>query len=227
MNTKINKFLQNDLLITIISFVYNIVFSKMILIRSQVCQIDIRRAFIRNSKVKINGIDNKIIIGQKSWLKDCKIIIIGNGNQISINSNCRLSNVTLWIEDDCGKITIDSNTTMEGGSIAVSEGTEICIGKDCMLSYGIDIRSGDSHGIFTMDGQRINQSENISIGNHVWIGADATILKGSKIPSGSVIGHSSFVCSILNQTNSIYAGMPATLKKTGIKWSRQKNILEV
>lgn len=96
-----------------------------------------------------------------------------------------------------------------------------------MLSYGIDIRSGDSHGIFTMDGQRINQSENISIGSHVWIGADATILKGSKIPSGCVIGHSSFVCSILNQTNSIYAGMPASLKKTGIKWSRQKNILEV
>ena len=226
MTAKTKKILHNNLILTIVSFAYNVVFSKLMFIRSKICLIEIKRAFIKCSKVKIGGIGNKIIIDKQSWLKNCRIVIIGNDNHIHIKDNCRLSNVTLWIEDDNGKILIDSNTTMEGGSIAASEGTAISIGKDCMLSYGIDIRSGDSHGIFTMEGQRINQSENISIGSHVWIGANATILKGSKIPSESVIGHSSVVNSVLNQSNSIYAGIPAILKKTGIKWSRHKNCFE-
>ncbi len=222
MKQRIKSLLRNRLLRTLVSFVYNVLFSKMAIICKKNCIIDIRKAFVKCDSVRINGGGNRIEVGNNCRLKNCSITIIGNDNKIIIKENCRLNNVILWIEDDHGKIYIDEETTMEGGSIAVSEGTEITIGNDCMLSYGIDIRSGDSHGIYNMQGHRINKGKNILIGTHVWIGAGVTVLKGSVIPSGCVIGHSSLVSSVLSQSNSVYAGIPAALKKSCIEWSRSK-----
>jgi acetyltransferase-like isoleucine patch superfamily enzyme len=141
-----------------------------------------------------------------------------------IKDNCRLNNTTLWLEDNNNCITIGDNTTMEGGSIAATEGTHIILGNDCMLSFDVDIRSGDSHGIFSSDKGRLNPAGNIMIGNHVWVGAKATILKEAAIPDGCIIGHSSLVTKKFTSQRSIYAGNPAKFIKENIIWSRNKQL---
>ncbi len=65
--------------------------------------------------------------------------------------------------------------------LACIEGTSIEIGEDCMFSANIVFRTGDSHSIINSDGQRINASKSICIGNHVWIGNTVIVNKGVKV----------------------------------------------
>lgn len=58
----------------------------------------------------------------------------------------------------------------------------------------------------------------IIVKNHVWIGAKSTILKGTKIVDGSVIGAGSLCTGLLSDEKSIYAGQPAKLIKKNINW---------
>ena len=51
----------------------------------------------------------------------------------------------------------------------------------------------------------------IIVKDHVWIGAKSTILKGTKIVDGSVIGAGSLCTGLLSDEKSIYAGISALL----------------
>lgn len=106
-----------------------------------------------------------------------------------------ISNTFFCCEDDGRTIIIGNDFTMEGGEIAAIEGCKVDeIGADCMFSAGIDIRNGDSHVVLSKaTGQRINESHDISIGNHVWLTRNVSVLKGALIAEGCVIGHSSVV----------------------------------
>ena len=60
-------------------------------------------------------------------------------------------------------------------------------------------------------------SENIFIGNDVWICNRYTILKGSYLPNRSIVSTNSLVNKNFKSepNNSIYAGIPAKFIKTG------------
>ena len=91
-----------------------------------------------------------------------------------------------------------------------------------MLSSGIDIRNGDSHSIIDLkSNKRVNYAKDVFIDNHVWIGADVRILKGSKINTGSVIASNSVVTQEVPR-NCVAGGIPAKAIKENINWSRDK-----
>lgn len=220
MNSIIIKLIRSKKFSNALSYIYNLIYSKIPLYKSNF-KSSTRGAFIRLKRFRIKGKNNLIHIGVGTKLHGCKIIISGSNNILHIDRKCRLCNTTLWIDDDNNEIIINEFTTIEGGSIAAMEGTKIHLGRDCMLSLNIDIRSGDSHAIYSQN-NRINKSKDIRIGNHVWIGARSTILKGSYIADGSIIGHSSIVNKNLFEPNSIYVGQPARKVKDGIEWTRER-----
>lgn len=78
--------------------------------------------------------------------------------------------------DDGSNVTIESNTTINGAEFWITEGMNITIGEDCMFAKNIELRTGDNHAIF-QGNKRLNKGGSISIGNHVWIGANAKIMK--------------------------------------------------
>lgn len=104
------------------------------------------------------------------------------------------NNLNILIMDDGSNVTIESNTTINGAEFWITEGMNITIGEDCMFAKNIELRTGDNHAIF-QGNKRLNKGGSISIGNHVWIGANAKIMKGVVIPSG--ISH--WQCFISNQ----------------------------
>ncbi len=101
----------------------------------------------------------------------------------------------------------------------------IIIGKDCMLSSGVNLWPSDAHVIFDKNNNIINRPKNksIIIGDHVWIGYGSTILKNTKIPSGCIIGAGSIVTGKFNHPNSIIAGSGSNLRevKYNINWDRR------
>ena len=91
-----------------------------------------------------------------------------------------------------------------------------------MQSSEIRISATDSHSIVDKNnGYRLNYSKDIVIGNHVWIGARSTILKGVTINEGAIIGASSLVTKNV-LANTIVGGVPAKLIKVGIEWKRER-----
>lgn len=181
-------------------------------------------AFLKNINIHIEGKYNYITIAPFSRLKNCKIYIKGDNCKITIGGGkTHITNTTLWCEDNNSSIIIGKDFTIESGHIASTEGCKIEIGDDCMFSNNIEIRNGDSHSIISLENQkRINQSCNIKIGNHIWLTAGVTVLKGVEIADDIVIGNKAIITKSLNEKNSIYAGIPAKLIKTNISWSREK-----
>lgn len=90
----------------------------------------------------------------------------------------------------------------------------ISIGQGCAISWDVTLLDGDFHSI---DGKP--SSSPIEIGDDVWIGCGAMILKGTSIGSGSVVAAGA-VCSGKYPSNSLIGGVPAKVIRRNISWAR-------
>ena len=109
--------------------------------------------------------------------------------------------------------------------------SQLFIGEEVMISFDVMIFSGDGHSIFQkVDGRYKLQSRcdtnKIVIGDHVWIGYGAKILKGTEIGDGSVVGAGAIVNKKF-PNNVIITGIPARIIKTDIAWSRGSQFPEL
>ena len=170
------------------------------------------------------GKGNSVIINKGSSLTNCNIRFYGNSCTLHIGENVNISDNDFWFEDDGGSISIGNGTTTESGcKFASCEGKKIEIGRDCMFSHDVDVRNTDSHSILNEKGERINPSADITIGEHVWVGIRSTILKGSIIPSNSIVAAQSLVTNSLKASeHTLIAGIPAEVRKTNISWTRDR-----
>lgn len=96
-------------------------------------------------------------------------------------------------------------------------GKSITFGDDCILGWNVHIRDCDGHSLF-QNGVRINPNKAVQIGNHVWIGQDVKILKGTVIPENSVIAMNSCVTKSFTEPKTIIGGYPAKVIKQNVDW---------
>lgn len=175
---------------------------------------------LRATKVKILGENNSFEIEENTFLKNSKISIKGNNNRILIKEGCDLKNVKIFMEESNSEVIIGENTTCAGAKFLSQEGKKIVLGKGCILSYDIEIRNCDSHKIFSKEtNERVNPGRDIIIGDRVWIGMRAILLKGSEIGDDSIIAAGSIVVGKVEK-NSIVAGVPGNEIKNDIYWER-------
>lgn len=131
-----------------------------------------------------------------------------------------------WIEDDGNEITIGENTSIYGNThLACIEGTKITIGNNCLFSSEIVFRTGDSHSILNLKGERINQSKNITIKDHVWIGNGVAVNKGVVIAENTIVGTKSVVTKAFDDQNVSIAGNPARIIKKNVNWDIDRIML--
>lgn len=105
---------------------------------------------------------------------------------------------------------------------------KIIIGDNCLVSWGIHIADTDFHYTINPDTKEYySPYGSISIGNGVWIGMRATILKNSVIPDGCIVGANSLVKKRFNENNTLLAGNPAQVKKTNIRLAQKGECPEI
>ena len=171
---------------------------------------------------EIHGEGNTINIRSK-LSKNVRIAIYGNNHRLTIEENVAFSKGIIWFEDNGCEIFIGAKTTIgEAVLSAAEDDRKIIIGTDCMFSKGIKICTTDSHSIINLEtGERTNQSKDVTIGSHVWLGQNVTINKGVEIGHNSIVaGHSVLTKSI--PSNCIAAGVPARVVKSRVDWLRKR-----
>lgn len=93
----------------------------------------------------------------------------------------------------------------------------LVIGDDCVISWNCQFLDEDYHEInYTGKMEKPNE---INIGNHVWIGCDVKIYKGTTIPNGCVIAAGSIVRGVFSEENVLIGGNPAKIIRQNITWA--------
>ena len=177
---------------------------------------------LRKSKIKISGDNNILYIGKNTLLRDSNIFIKGNNNILYIGDDCVVNNTSIILDNEDAEIKIGNKTSIAKAQIVSLEPYKIEIGEDCMLSYDIEIRNTDSHKIYDKDtNKRINEGKSVNIGNHVWLGMRAVILKGVNIGNNSIVAGGSIVTKDV-KANTIVSGSPARQIKENVYWTREE-----
>lgn len=177
---------------------------------------------IRLSKVRVSGKNNRLIIGEGSRINQANIIIKGENNTVIIEEKCDLNSLNIIMENKNALISIGAGTTCGKTLIVSLEPYDITIGKDCMISYDVEIRNTDSHKMIDKTSNVwINKGKTVKIADNVWIATRTLILKGSVIEEGSIVGAGSIVNKKFNK-NSLIAGVPATTIREGVFWNRDE-----
>lgn len=177
---------------------------------------------IAHQKVKIRGIEN---------IETLNSLYIGTAYiGISMKSDRTLLNIK-------GKLIIDGPYLIgRGCRIDIAEGAFLKIGKrgfinvnstfiishgaeigdNCSISWGCQFLDDDFHEIYYENKKSVDPQ--IHIGNNVWIGCNANIYKGTKIPDGCVVAANSVVRGVFSEPNTLIAGNPAKVIKHNINW---------
>ncbi len=114
-----------------------------------------------------------------------------------------------------GRLVLGANVFVNAESEILCA-REITIGADSKVSWSALIMDTDSHSISGNDPQGA-----IAIGEHVLIGARATVLKGVQLPDGAIVAASSCVTrGAKAQQQDLLAGNPARVVRGGVSWQR-------
>ena len=185
--------------------------------------VSIGECSIINSKIVFKGKDNKLTMENDVKIVNSTINFYGNSAEVYISQSIHEQKIDISVYSD-NIVYIGKNNYYNGIlHIVASERESIFIGDDNLFSYGITMRTADPHLLYDIHSKkRINNSKSIVIGDHVWIGQDVLILKGSFIPSGCVIGAKSTVTGSKKiKSNEIWAGNPVKCIRKDVFWSGQ------
>ncbi len=114
-----------------------------------------------------------------------------------------------------GNVHIGENSYVNGGELIAAKDSHIWIGNDCMISYGVVMRT-EMHNHERTDIPMIEQGgkvKDIHIEDDVWIGYGAYIMPGVTIHKGSIIGAHAVVTKDIS-AYSVAVGVPAKVIKS-------------
>ena len=161
--------------------------------------------------VRIGFSGTEIISSNRSLidLKQGKVIFKGKS---VITKGCTIS-VT-------GGTIILGNNFYANRNCFISCTDRLVVGNNVLLGWSVILFDSAGHTLSYDGKKKIKMTEEIVIGNHVWICAEAHLLKGSKIADGSVVAYSSLVTGYFVEKNCLIGGIPAKILRKGVSWEK-------
>jgi acetyltransferase-like isoleucine patch superfamily enzyme len=157
------------------------------------------------SGVQLKGLRN-IKLGARCKLHRFCTVDAGKG-RIHMGMDCTLNRYAI-LQSGRGSLTLGNRVEINNYAIVNGAGG-LQIGDGSMIGPGAKLISYQ-HGIAagTPIQQQPNQTRPITIGQDVWVGANAVVLAGVTIGNGAVIGAGAVVTTDV-PANEIWVGVPA------------------
>ncbi|HLX89808.1 MAG TPA: acyltransferase [Acidimicrobiales bacterium] len=89
----------------------------------------------------------------------------------------------------------------------------VTIGRNCQIGWDVSITDSDFHQV--VGGGPVTAP--VTIGDHVWLGARVTVLKGVTIGDGAIVAAGAVVTTDVAPATMV-GGVPARLLKSGVAW---------
>lgn len=103
--------------------------------------------------------------------------------------------------------------TVTSNNVSIVATQSITIGEDCIIGDNVFIVDSDFHNVEPeLRQQPVQSSEPVVIGDNVWLGSRAMILKGVTIGNNSVVAAGAIVVKPVPD-NTVVAGVPAKAVK--------------
>lgn len=170
------------------------------------------------------GTNNILEIGENTTITNSEVVFYGSNNRVSLGKNGFFNGLKIIVEGDNCKVRIGDDGFILGATqIYVVDGSTFSMGNGCMFSDVIDIRTTDNHCILDKKtNKRINPEENVVIGNKVWVGHGVTILKGSELADGVIVGAASCITRKHTIPCSVVVGNPGREIKYDVDWKMER-----
>ena len=165
----------------------------------------------KTAKINIKG-NLKLGLKENEKSKEETRFSIGKNAKLNIGERFHVYSGTDIRIFDNAELNIGSGYLNAHNQIVCAE--KITIGDDVAIAREVIIRDTDAHDI--LDGNH-KKTKSVKIGNHVWIGTRAIIMKGVTIGDGAIIAAGAIVTKDVPQ-NCIAAGVPAKVIKTDVEW---------
>ena len=176
--------------------------------------------------VKFRTLNNSVSnIKRGCRIDDESCINVTDASKLIMGSGCALKRFQDFYVFKNSEAKFGERTTLaRSNMIHVLDHTKFQCGKDCMFSYKINIRTLNSHTIFTQNGIK-HTKESVILGNHVWIGMECILMPGTNIGDCSIVGASTLVNKKI-PPHCLVVGTPCRIMEEGVDWSRKEKIDE-
>lgn len=140
------------------------------------------------------------------------VLKLGKNAEINVENSFDIHSSAHIILMDNAKLNLGSGYISRNCKIRCFQ--EISIGNNCAISENFNIWDSDAH---RFEGKENHMTKPVKIGNHVWIGTNVTVLKGTKIGDGCVVAAGSVVSGTFPE-KSLIGGVPAKIIRENISW---------
>lgn len=140
---------------------------------------------------------------------------MGEGARFIIKGSAKICNGCRITIEKGGRLEFGRDTFINENA-RITAYQEIIIGDGCWIAWDVNIIDTDFHPI-SINGEAGETVKTVRIGNRVWIGARAFILKGVTIGDGAVIAAGSIVTGDI-PAGCLAAGVPARVIRERVTW---------
>ena len=117
---------------------------------------------------------------------------------------------------DGGTMTIGHGTNVNGLGTRLLCRQEVTVGEHCTLSWDVTVTDSDFHAL-VVDGEQQPADGPVRLGDRVWVGTRAVVLKGVTIGDDAVVAAGAVVTRDV-PAGSVVAGVPARVVRTVDGW---------
>lgn len=154
--------------------------------------------------------------GTNPRLRNLGLIFQGKGAEVHVGSGVMLERGVRLSLGDNARIYIGDNTYLGDGTCVLAV-KEVRIGAGCAISWHVVIMDTSSHPV-GFEGEKLETKiAPVIVGDHVWIGSRAVILKGVEVGDGAIIANNSVVTKNV-PPKTMVAGNPARVIKERVAW---------
>lgn len=180
-----------------------------------------------------SGIGHKIYLHSTKGNGKVYINLWGEENVFKIGKDNVINNdlfVLYWL---CSPNIFPRRVSVEIGNHNIFNGEQIkiiCpikengyikIGNDNLFGGYITFRGRNDHLIYDINTKkRINEDLNIILKNNIWVCDSVTFLPKCLVEGNVIIAERSLVNKMFYEKNVLIAGIPASIKKQNVMWSR-------
>lgn len=155
--------------------------------------------------------------GKNPRFRNRGFLFPGRNAEIHVGDNVLLERGVRLSLGDNAKMYIGDNTYLGDGTSVLAV-QEVRIGTGCAVSWHVVIMDTSSHPV-GQEGEEIKTKiAPVIIGDHVWIGSRAVILKGVKVGAGAIIANNAVVTKDV-PPKCMVAGNPARVIKENVAWA--------